>query len=143
MLPPIAFKSQKLGNFPRSTLNKCLLITLININQINQSKSQSYVTTDDQSISKSSFQGPCQTIPKITATERTTKKTPSSIPLLLYDVITGTDPKENTSTAAPLLRACMSHSIVHWLPSNACQHVPHCLQHARHNIFLLSPMLAT
>jgi hypothetical protein len=51
---------------------------------------------------------------------------PSPIPLLFHDAITGTDSKENTSTAAPLLLACS-------FPSNGCQHVPYCLQHARHN----------
>jgi hypothetical protein len=44
----------------------------------------------------------------------TPKKTPSKIPLLLHDVIIGTDHKENTSTTAPLLRACP-------LPSDSCK----------------------
>jgi hypothetical protein len=33
------------------------------------------------------------------ACEQTTKKTPSKIPPLLHDVITGTDPKENNSSS--------------------------------------------
>jgi hypothetical protein len=37
--------------------------------------------------------------PSYIAREQTTKKTPSPIPLLLYDVITRTDPKENTSSS--------------------------------------------
>jgi hypothetical protein len=48
------------------------------------------------------------------AGEWTTKKTPSPIPLLLHDFITGMDHKENTSTATPLLRACP-------LPSSGCK----------------------
>jgi hypothetical protein len=36
--------------------------------------------------------------PSYIAREQITKKTPSPIPLLLYDVITGTDPKENNSS---------------------------------------------
>jgi hypothetical protein len=36
--------------------------------------------------------------PRYIAREQTAKKTPSPIPLLLYDVITGTDPKENNSS---------------------------------------------
>jgi hypothetical protein len=37
--------------------------------------------------------------PSYIAREQTTKKTPSPIPILLYDVITGTDPKENDSSS--------------------------------------------
>jgi hypothetical protein len=37
--------------------------------------------------------------PSYIAREETTKKTPSPIPILLYDVITGTDPKENNSSS--------------------------------------------
>jgi hypothetical protein len=36
--------------------------------------------------------------PNSIAREQTTKKTPSPIPVLLYDVITGTGPKENNSS---------------------------------------------
>jgi hypothetical protein len=36
--------------------------------------------------------------PSYITREQTTKKTPSPIPLLLYDIITGTDPKENNSS---------------------------------------------
>jgi hypothetical protein len=36
--------------------------------------------------------------PSYIAREQTTKKTPSPIPPLLHDVITGTDPKENNSS---------------------------------------------
>jgi hypothetical protein len=46
------------------------------------------------------------------AGERTTKKTPSPIPLLLDDVVTGMDPKENASTVAWLcIVACLSVAI--------------------------------
>jgi hypothetical protein len=38
------------------------------------------------------------------------------------------------TTHAVLLAVCMSHSIVAWLPSNGCQHMPYCLQRPRHNI---------
>jgi hypothetical protein len=34
----------------------------------------------------------------VRAREQTIKKTPSPIPLLLYEVIAGTDPKENNSS---------------------------------------------
>jgi hypothetical protein len=44
--------------------------------------------------------------PRYIAREQTTKKTPSPIPLLWCDVITGTDPKENKFL--PLLRCLVT-----------------------------------
>jgi hypothetical protein len=64
--------------------------------------------------------------PSYIAREQTTKKTRSPIPILLYDVITGTDPKEKT--VPPIVA----------LPSNGCKQAFPLftvdLQRARHNI---------
>jgi hypothetical protein len=56
------------------------------------------------------------------AREQTTEKTPPPIPLLLYDVITGTDPKENIVSNPPLLHDVITetdpqrkHPLLHWL----------------------------
>jgi hypothetical protein len=61
------------------------------------------------------------------ARKQTTKKTLPPISLLLYDVITGKDPKEVT-------HCCIAYCVFIRCHSNGSQHMPYCLQHTHHNM---------
>jgi hypothetical protein len=92
----------------------------------NSMPNQSHITTDDPSVSASWFRAPSWRLGYI-AQDRTTKKTRPSHCCL------GTDPIENA--AFPLLRSRLGSDHIENMSCGVClancQHMPHCLQHAR------------